>query len=619
MNTNTKNKIRTDQKAWLYSLVFASKISTLAVLFLCVSFFIQPFHAAMASESNGDEEDTSTTTAGSVQLSEDESDDEAVAKPDTADLVASDETSDSSNSKSTDSEQEILDEEETDSLDRDVVQHASSSEQKTQAVQVQADTASDTNSTATAPVTATASSSPTTSTSFVDTPGVSTSTPLPQNTPAASTSTGTSQSVTATTTNANESTSSSGAPDVSTTTGVDATSTHSAGNSSSSQVTPTVRSDVAENPQLQSQSEPESDDTIETGEKVQAENITTEANHYQFSRQSCVAMGDGTYHCTKDVSSVVTTDAVVYAELHDDGYSQIYLRSARGDVRQLTDNQYDDTAPDFDAASMQVVWQRMIDSRYQVILYDIESGEETQLTFSRTNNMEPKVSKNGIVWQAWDNNDWEVMYFDGQYTDQITDNTLQDVAPVIEDGYILWNVLGTGEQEARVYSLDSGEVLTISGYEGGLIANPRFVLVYDTQFENGDIITQGFDPATGLSAPIAAKPGQEPIDIPDTDTTGEVRALLQSKTSHEEHEIEQDSGQNSNATSSQAFATSAATSTLDLSGATTTESVTAAPVAATSTDFVELDDYDLVITPEGVSTTSEDRFDDKHTASSTQS
>jgi hypothetical protein len=118
------------------------------------------------------------------------------------------------------------------------------------------------------------------------------------------------------------------------------------------------------------------------------------------------------------------------------------------------------------------------------------------------------------------------MFFDGTYTEQITSNEGQDVAPVIQDGYILWSVLGLEDQEARVYSLDTKETVTITGHDGGSITNPRFVLVYDTEFQNGDIITKSFDPATGLSEPVAARPAPEPINIPENDPTGEIRALL---------------------------------------------------------------------------------------------
>lgn len=272
---------------------------------------------------------------------------------------------------------------------------------------------------------------------------------------------------------------------------------------------------------------------------VQAQNLVTDSNYYQFSRQSCVEVGAGAYHCSVSDVTEYDTQAVVYAAAGAKGNSEIFLKTARGEAKQITDNDFDDTAPHYDAESLQVVWQRLIDDRYQIISYDISTGRESQLTYSRTNNMEPKVSKDGIVWQAWDNNDWEIMYFDGKYTEQITDNAVQDVSPVIQDKYILWSVIGRSSQEAKVYSLKSKETMTISGHEGGTIVNPRFVLVYDTKFDNGDVITQGFDPVTGVSAPIAAKPAPEPVNIPPIDPIGEIRALINNKSVFEdEHDFE---------------------------------------------------------------------------------
>lgn len=370
---------------------------------------------------------------------------------------------------------------------------------------------------------------------------------------------------------------------------------------------------------------PESDETdlasttemveTEPDNTVEAQNLVTEDNYYQFSRQSCVAIGDGTFHCSVKTESGFDTNAVVYSELGENSNMEIFLRTSKGEVKQLTDNEFDDTSPHYDAESLQIVWQRLIDGRYQIILYDIKEEKENQLTFSRTNNMEPKVSNEGIVWQSWDGNDWEIMMFDGKYTDQLTDNLTQDIAPAINEGYVLWSVLGGDEQEARVYSLASGEVLNINGYEGGVIANPRFVLVYDTKYDNGDVVTQGFDPTTGLSAPIAAHPAENPVDIPDTDSTGETRALIQNKSSQkDELSLNTDKdvmGSTTPSTSDGLASTTKVTSeTLDLtkpleSVASSTEEAPVNGQGTESGDILELTDYDLILLPGATSTNTD--------------
>ncbi len=321
---------------------------------------------------------------------------------------------------------------------------------------------------------------------------------------------------------------------------------------------------------------------------VEAQYLVTEENYFQFNKNACVAVGDGAFHCSTNAKSELDAQSVVYSEQGGSGNMEIFLKTSRGKVKQITENSFDDTAPHYDPESMRIVWQRLIDGRFQIILYDIMEQTETQLTFSKTNNMEPKVSDAGIVWQAWDNNDWEVMYFDGAYTEQLTNNEGQDVAPVIQDGYVLWSILGIEDQEARVYSLDTKETITISGHDGGSISNPRFVLVYDTEFENGDIITKSFDPATGLSEAVAARPAPEPIDIPENDPTGEIRALLiQGKNQKDETDFDDmpdDGGVDTTASSSP--------DTLNLK---TDDGFSASSTVILPAPNFELTEYDLVI------------------------
>jgi len=159
---------------------------------------------------------------------------------------------------------------------------------------------------------------------------------------------------------------------------------------------------------------------------------------------------------------------------------------------------------------------------------------------------------------------------------------------------VLWNVLGGTEQQARVYSLDTKETTSIQGYEGGSIINPRFVLVYDTEYENGDVVTQSFDPTTGLSEPIAAKPAPEPINVPETDPTGEIRALITGgKTQKDEKELTDiDAGDGGGATP----VASSTPGTLDLK--TNPDIVDIVAIPATVDAPFELTEYDLVI-PEG--------------------
>ncbi len=63
-----KNKMR--HHAWLYSAVFSGRFSTLLVFVLFVSFMLQPFHKAIASEPVDTVTETELPIAEEVQLEE---------------------------------------------------------------------------------------------------------------------------------------------------------------------------------------------------------------------------------------------------------------------------------------------------------------------------------------------------------------------------------------------------------------------------------------------------------------------------------------------------------------------------------------------------------------------
>lgn len=551
-------------RAWLYSLVFAGKLSTAAIFVLLISFFIQPFHLAMANEAANEAVSETLPDEVTAQLPIQEDEDFAIHNEENGEAETSDEAPETINDG-----EEISD---TLSIEKFESLLEVGSETVTEdEVSLDADgefVATDSVDTETVV-------EPDSETETVDSEAAS------DNGTEATSDDDTDADVTDETIQEGESTGASGENNV---IDIDTNSEDLIdGKAIEDGVNDLVNNVVNEVVTLTRQ-------------------MVNDENYYQFNRQSCVAVGDGTYHCTSKERSSIDPDSAVYADRDAEGDMEIYMRTSKGEVKQLSDNSYDDSSPDMDLASMRVVWQRLIDGRYQIISYDLEEREETQLTFSRSNSMEPKVSKEGITWQAWDGNDWEIVFFDGQFTDQITDNEAQDVTPVIEDGYILWSVLGGEVSEARVYSIEGGEVMTIAGHEGGMVVNPRFVLVYDTKFDNGDVVTQGFDPVTGLAEPIATKPAELP-NIPEPDPIGEIKALIQNKSTSKDKEVVTVPVSGDGGDLNLASTTTTSADTLDLNSALDQDGgMSALPVDTTSD--LELGEYDLVITDEASSTNS---------------
>ncbi len=271
--------------------------------------------------------------------------------------------------------------------------------------------------------------------------------------------------------------------------------------------------------------------------------VTNEANKYSFQEGECTRMRDETYYCAKVQSTSTPTRGVpdgVSALPDSDGDKEIFVTKG-ADMVQLTDNTFEDDAPNYDAESDTVVWHRLIDGRYQIMSYSIQDEEEVQLTSDRFNNMEPARYGEVMVWQGWVGNDWEIMMLDGGEVSMLTDNIYPDISPRVNKDYILWQSFEGNTWKLKVLSRADGTLETIDGGDGASIDNPRFVLVYDAKTDNGDIETRGFDLEEKVVVPLSAVPQELPENIPDPEQTGEDRALIQQLVQKPKTESETDS------------------------------------------------------------------------------
>ncbi len=261
--------------------------------------------------------------------------------------------------------------------------------------------------------------------------------------------------------------------------------------------------------------------------QVQPTAFAQDLNLKSFPKEACITTGDGMFYCKEptDAAGILGSDRVFSAP-DNEGDKEIFVERD-GEVTQISFNQYDDASPRFDEISNTLVWHRLIEGRYQIIRYDIETEEEIQLTNDLYNNMEPSQYGAVVTWQGWVGTDWEIMLWEKGSTTMLTDNTIQDVAPRVMGDYILWESYEDGAWRVKVYDQRSKIIETIANVDGASVDNPRFVLVYDTKYANGDIETRGYDLDTGKTVPLSATPVQTPQDLPSPDQTGEDRALVQ--------------------------------------------------------------------------------------------
>ncbi len=250
---------------------------------------------------------------------------------------------------------------------------------------------------------------------------------------------------------------------------------------------------------------------------------------FMFSKDECTELASGSFYCLEPRDNVL--EDALFAAPDQDGDLEIFL-VRNGTQTQVTDNFVDDAAPFFDQNSETIVWHRLIDDRYQIISYELASGEEVQLTRSGTNNMEPVRQGKYTVWQRWVSNNWDIILYDGETEVQVSHASAHDIAPYIHGALVVWNRYGaTGEKTIEMYDIASETYVTVDDPEGLSVTNPRMVLVYDQMHPNGDITTKGYDMIARKFIQLDTLPRDLPDEIPESDPTSETRALIQSKPS----------------------------------------------------------------------------------------
>ena len=259
----------------------------------------------------------------------------------------------------------------------------------------------------------------------------------------------------------------------------------------------------------------------------------------RFLKRDCVIVDGGAYYCQARSPGSGVRDALI-AEPDSDGDLEIFLVKD-GEYHQLTYNEVDDAAPTYDGRSQTMVWHRMVGDAYVIYEYDFVTGEERALSRGLHNDMEPSRFGDRIVWQRWVDNHWQIILLQDDIETQLTTAEAHHLAPVIRGEMVMWQtVSGDGEKHIETLDLLTGSFQTINDAESAALANPRMMMVYEAVYENGDVVTRGVDLRTGEIISLKATPAELPEDIPESESTGETRALITSKPSQKEGDSEVD-------------------------------------------------------------------------------
>ncbi|MGK7895708.1 MAG: cadherin domain-containing protein [Xenococcus sp. (in: cyanobacteria)] len=74
---------------------------------------------------------------------------------------------------------------------------------------------------------------------------------------------------------------------------------------------------------------------------------------------------------------------------------------------------------------------------------DILTPSSTESSYSYNSNAAVDGSGNNLVWSSYVGDNWEVFYYNGTQTIQVTDNSIDDLYPKISGDTLVWNTSGT--------------------------------------------------------------------------------------------------------------------------------------------------------------------------------
>ena len=139
---------------------------------------------------------------------------------------------------------------------------------------------------------------------------------------------------------------------------------------------------------------------------------------------------------------------------------------AETEVIRLTNNGYMDILPAVNGND--VVWQGYQDGDWEIFLYDIAAAQTIQISNNDYDDIAARTDGNHVVWLGMNDRGGNIFMYDitsGQIT-QVTDNGKIKSWPQISDGRIVWAAQEVTESvlpgEIELYTIADGTITSIS-------------------------------------------------------------------------------------------------------------------------------------------------------------
>lgn len=244
-----------------------------------------------------------------------------------------------------------------------------------------------------------------------------------------------------------------------------------------------------------------------------------------FDNTECVSVQDGAYYCTKKSVSTENTArpmqrAEVFVAKDGDGDTEIYFQND-GQTRKISDNVYDDDAPMYDPTSGRIVWHGNVNDRYQIFVYDPADETVHQITHDGYNNTNPYIDGGVLVWQAWVDENWEIMSvnvgagYDALEVTRLSGSGNPDMFPKVYGDFVTWQSRVNDAWRSVGLNIQTGEQTDLGAGTQGDVSAARLVLLVERRNENGDVERVGYDVDSGDEIELGTKEkDQVPVEVP---------------------------------------------------------------------------------------------------------
>ena len=116
-----------------------------------------------------------------------------------------------------------------------------------------------------------------------------------------------------------------------------------------------------------------------------------------------------------------------------------------GEITQISNNEIDDKHSEI--SGDHIAWMGNEDGDWDIYLYQISSGITTQITNNDAEDYDPQVSGDYVVWQGWKSKNPEIYLYriSTGITTQVSNNEVKDSGPQISGDYVVWGSHAGGD------------------------------------------------------------------------------------------------------------------------------------------------------------------------------